>query len=304
MDTEEKAGMSGRMKDVAASQTGLVSASQAGSVSASQKGHVSAAQIKLAAGCILLVILVLLAILVPTFSPYSYSAQDADAANLGFSVAHWFGTDKFGRDLFTRVWYGARLSLSIGLGSALICGIIGTLLGSAAGYFGGILDQLVMRTADVVDAIPSLLYVILITLVLGSNAGSILLGICICGWIETARIVRGEVLRQKASEYCQASRLLGASSGRIIRHHILPNLTGPLIVNMTFFIPKAIFTEAFLSFVGVGIAAPAASLGTLISDGRLQMRLYPQQLLCPVLVLCLLLVALNLIGTGLEEKES
>lgn len=254
-------------------------------------------------GCVLFILLVLLAVLVPGLSPYSYSGQDAKAANLGISIEHWFGTDKFGRDLFTRVWYGAKLSLSIGLGSALFSGIIGTLLGSAAGYFGGIADQLVMRTADVVDAIPSLLYVILITLVLGSNGGSILIGICTCGWIETARIVRGETLRLKTSEFCQAARLFGASSWRVIRHHILPNITGPLIVNLTFFIPKAIFTETFLSFVGVGVAAPAASLGTLISEGRLQMRLYPWQLLCPVLVLCLLLVALNLIGTGLEEGQ-
>ena len=263
-----------------------------------------AEQKKFWTGCVLLVLVVLLAVFIPIVSPYSYSGQDAKAANLGVSMAHWFGTDKFGRDIFTRVWYGARLSLSIGLGSALLSGITGTFLGAAAGYFGGIIDQLVMRTADVVDAIPSLLYVILITLVLGSNAGSILLGICICGWIETARIVRGEVLRLKTSEYCQAARLLGASSGRIIRHHILPNAAGPLIVNLTYFIPKAIFTEAFLSFVGVGIAAPEASLGTLISEGRLQMRLYPWQMLFPVLILCLLLVALNLIGTGLEEGQT
>ena len=122
-----------------------------------------AEQKKFWTGCVLLVLVVLLAVFIPIVSPYSYSGQDAKAANLGVSMAHWFGTDKFGRDIFTRVWYGARLSLSIGLGSALLSGITGTLLGAAAGYFGGIIDQLVMRTADVVDAIPSLLYVILIT---------------------------------------------------------------------------------------------------------------------------------------------
>lgn len=255
-------------------------------------------------GCVLLFFVILMAVLVPIFSPYLYSEQNAAACNLGISISHWFGTDKFGRDLFTRAWYGARLSLTIGVGSALFSGIVGILSGSAAGYFGGVVDQIIMRTADVVDAIPSLLYVILITLVLGSNTGSILLGICISGWIETARIARTEILRLKTSEFCQAAQLFGASSGRIIGHHLLPNIAGPLIVNLTFFIPKAIFTEAFLSFVGVGIAAPAASLGTLISEGRLQMRLYPWQLLCPVLVLCLLLVALNLIGTGLEEGQA
>ena len=159
-----------------------------------------------------------------------------------------------------------------------------------------------MRAADVIDAIPSLLYVILITLVMGANVGSILLGICISGWIDLARIVRGEVQRLKTREFCTAARLAGAGAGRILLRHLLPNAAGPVIVNLTFMIPKAIFTEAFLSFVGVGISAPVASLGTLIQDARSQMQVYPSQMLFPILVLCILILSMNFIGAGLEQS--
>ncbi len=253
------------------------------------------------AGVVLLTVLTILAVLVPAFSPYSHTEQSVDIQNAASSLVHPFGTDKFGRDIFVRVWYGTRISLTVGIGSALICGIIGILFGSAAGYCGGKVDLLLMRTADVIDAIPSLLYVILIMLVMGANVGSILLGICISGWIDLARIVRGEIQRLKTREFCTAARLAGAGTGRILRYHLLPNAAGPIIVNLTFMIPKAIFTEAFLSFVGVGISAPAASLGTLIQDARSQMQVYPSQMLYPILVLCILIFSMNLIGAGLER---
>lgn len=252
-------------------------------------------------GVVLLTVLTILAVLVPAFSPYSHTEQSVDIQNAASSLVHPFGTDKFGRDIFVRVWYGTRISLTVGIGSALICGIIGILFGSAAGYCGGKVDLLLMRTADVIDAIPSLLYVILIMLVMGANVGSILLGICISGWIDLARIVRGEIQRLKTREFCTAARLAGAGTGRILRYHLLPNAAGPIIVNLTFMIPKAIFTEAFLSFVGVGISAPAASLGTLIQDARSQMQVYPSQMLYPILVLCILIFSMNLIGAGLER---
>lgn len=258
-------------------------------------------------GMVLFCTLTLFAVAVPQLSSQSYSEQNAELRNLGTSAAHLFGTDKFGRDIFVRVWYGTGISLLIGAGSACICGIIGILAGAAAGFAGGIVDLLVMRIADIIDAIPSLLYVILLTLTFGANVRSILLGICISGWIELARIVRGEVMRLKGQEFCAASRLAGAGNARILFRHLLPNAAGPVIVNLTFFIPKAIFTEAFLSFVGVGISAPAASLGTLIQEARSQMRVYPSQMIYPILVLCLLILSLNLIGNGLERhftKES
>lgn len=253
----------------------------------------------LTAGLFLLSVIVVLAVFVPLLSERSYSDQNEAVRNLGSSFQYWFGTDKFGRDIFVRVWYGARISLSVGIGSALICGVAGVLIGSLSGYAGGLWDMICMRAVDLIDAIPSLLYVILITLTFGANAGSILLGICISGWIETARIVRGEVLRLKQQDFCTASRLSGAGTGRILFRHLIPNIAGTIIVTLTFSVPKAIFTEAFLSFLGIGISAPAASLGTLISDARSQMRLYPYQILYPILILCLLILSLNLIGTGI-----
>lgn len=255
----------------------------------------------MAAGFLILGALILSAVFVPVFSPYTYFAQNSGLQNLRASATHLFGTDKFGRDLFVRVWYGTRISLTVGIGSALINGIVGILWGGAAGLSQGKVDMLLMRIADILDSIPSLLYVILIMLALGANVGSILLGICISGWVELARIVRGEVMRQKDRDFCTAARLAGASPLRILFCHLLPNASGPIIVNLTFMIPKAIFTEAFLSFVGVGIAAPAASLGTLISDARSQMQVYPSQMLFPTAVLCILIFALHLIGAGLEQ---
>lgn len=252
-------------------------------------------------GSILLGIVILLAIFVPLLSPYSYETQNVNIQNAASSFGHLFGTDKFGRDIFVRVWYGTRISLIVGVGSAAICGVAGVLYGSIAGYAGGRLDMLMMRLADIVDAIPSLLYVILIMLVMGANVGSILLGICISGWIELSRIVRGEIMRLKTREFCLASRMAGAKTGRIVRRHLLPNAAGPVIVNITFLIPKAIFTEAFLSFVGVGIAAPVASLGTLIQEARSQIQVYPSQMVYPIVVLCILILSVNLIGAGLER---
>ncbi len=272
------------------------------------KGHLGKHRIRLSgvnrlfwAGLVLLTILMLLAVLVPAFSPYSHTKQSVEIQNAASTLSHPFGTDKFGRDIFVRVWYGTRISLTVGMGSALICGMIGIVYGSIAGYWGGKMGLLMMRAADVIDAIPSLLYVILIMLVMGANVGSILFGICISGWIELARIVRGEVQRLKLREFSMAARLAGAGTGRILWRHLLPNAAGPIIVNLTFMIPKAIFTEAFLSFVGVGISAPDASLGTLIQDARSQMQVYPSQMLYPILVLCILIFSMNLVGAGLER---
>lgn len=252
-------------------------------------------------GVVMLIVLTALAVLVPALSPYSNTGQNADLQNAASSISHPFGTDKFGRDIFVRVWYGTRISLTVGIGSALICGVTGLLYGSAAGYLGGRADMLFMRLADIIDAIPSLLYVILIMLVMGANVGSILLGICISGWIDLSRIVRGEVKRLKTRQFVTAARLSGAGTVRLLGRHMLPNAAGPIIVNLTFMIPKAIFTEAFLSFVGVGISAPVASLGTLIQDARSEMQVYPLQMMYPILILCILIFSLNLIGAGLER---
>lgn len=256
----------------------------------------------LASGMLLLAVIALLAILIPALSPYSAAAQNAELRNASSSLSHLFGTDKFGRDIFVRVFAGTRISIAVGIGSALICGVAGILYGCAAGYAGGKADMLLMRAADVIDAIPSLLYVILIMLVMGASIGSMLLGICIGGWVGLARVVRGEIMRLKSEDFCTAARLIGAGRGRLLFVHLLPNAAGPIIVNVTLLIPKAMFTEAFLSFVGVGIMAPAASLGTLIQEARSQIQVAPSQMLYPILVLCILILSVNLTGAGLEKS--
>ncbi len=254
------------------------------------------------AGCIILGVWILLSVLVPLFWPWSYSEQNAELQNQAVSLPHLFGTDKFGRDIFARVWYGAGISLLIGIVSSLINGCVGVLYGAVAGYAGKYVDMVMMRIADIIASIPSMLYVILITLVTGAGAGSIILGLCVAGWIDMSRIVRGEIMRLKETDFAAAARMEGLPPLRILWRHLLPNAAGPILVNLIFLIPQAIFTEAFLSFLGVGLAAPAASLGMIIQEARSQMLLYPNQMVCPLIVLCVMLLALNTVGTAIERQ--
>lgn len=251
---------------------------------------------------IILGVWVLLAVLVPLFWPFSYSEQNGDIRNQAFSLTYWFGTDRFGRDLFARVWYGAGISLLVGISSALINGILGILVGAFSGWLGGAADMVLMRIGDIISSIPSMIYVILIMLAAGSGPGSIILGLCVAGWVDMARIVRGEILRLKETDYACAAKMEGLSSMRILFCHLLPNAAGLILVNLIFLIPQAIFTESFLSFLGVGIAAPAASLGTIIQEARSQMVLYPWQMACPLVVLCVMLLCLNAVGSVLENQ--
>ena len=253
-------------------------------------------------GCIILGIWIVLAVAVPLLGPWSFSEQNAAIRNQTSSLMHWFGTDRFGRDLFARVWYGAGISLAVGIISTVINGIIGVFYGAVSGYAGKYTDMALMRIADIISAIPSMLYVILITLVMGAGIGSMILGLCVAGWIGMARIVRGEIVRLKETEYAYAARMEGIKPLRILLFHLLPNTAGTIVVNMIFLVPQAIFTEAFLSFLGVGIAAPAASLGTIIQEARSQMMLYPYQMIYPLLVLCIMLLALNMVGNAVEQR--
>lgn len=254
------------------------------------------------AGCMILGIWILFAVLVPVFWPWSYSEQNAEIQNQAMSMTHLFGTDKFGRDIFARVWYGAGISLLIGIASALINECVGVLYGAAAGYAGKHADMVMMRIADIISSIPSMLYVILITLAAGAGAGSMILGLCVAGWIDMARIVRGEIQRLKETDFAAAARMEGIPRIRILWRHLLPNAAGPILVNLIFLIPQAIFTEAFLSFLGVGLEPPAASLGTIIQEARSQMLVYPNQMVCPLVVLCVMLLALNAVGTAVEGQ--
>ena len=251
-------------------------------------------------GLILLAVLLCAAIFGPMLSPYPYDGMDAMSRNQPSSAAHWFGTDQMGRDIFTRVLYGARVSLLVGFASTALNLLIGVLYGSIAGYVGGRVDMVMMRIVDVIYAVPAMIYMILLMLIFGSNIYSVMLGICVNGWINMARIVRSQVMSLKEQEFSVAAFVIGASRKRILFRHLLLNSLGPIIVTVTLMIPQAIFTEAFLSFIGIGISAPMASLGTLAQDAKMLMNVYPMQMVWPVLVICIVIFSLNFIGEGLE----
>ena len=251
-------------------------------------------------GLIVLLFIVLLAVLGPLFSPYPYDGMGTEV-NCGPSAAHWFGTDALGRDLFTRVLYGIRISLFVGFVSTLINCAIGVLYGGVAGYVGGRADAVMMRFVDVLYAVPSLLYIILLMMIFGANVGSIMLGMCISGWVGIARLMRTQVISLKGREYVLAAYTEGAGPARILFKHMFSNAMSPILVQATLAIPQAIFQEAFLSFIGMGISAPQASLGTLAQDARMYMAIYPHQMVCPIVMICIIIFALNFISEGLSE---
>jgi oligopeptide transport system permease protein len=252
-------------------------------------------------GLIILCIVVLMAILGPVFSPYSYEEQNMALRNAGPSAQHFFGIDKMGRDIFVRILYGARISLGVGAVAAFVNLIIGTLYGGIAGYVGGKVDMIMMRVVDIIYSVPSMLYIVLIMLWLGAGVGSIILGISITCWIGMARIVRAEVKSLREQEFTMAAFVLGASSKRILIKHLLVNAMGPIIVNITLQVPQAIFTEAWLSFLGVGISAPKASWGTLCEAARELILVYPMQTVYPLVAICLTIISFNFVGEGLER---
>ncbi|MHC1760682.1 MAG: ABC transporter permease [Negativicutes bacterium] len=253
------------------------------------------------AGLGIILLISLLAIFGPLLSPYSYSDQSLSEANQPPSAAHWFGTDNLGRDLATRVCYGARISLSIGIVASLINLGIGVLYGGISGYFGGRIDSVMMRIVDILYGIPLLLYVILLMVVLKPGLLNVFLALGLVYWLRMARIVRAQVLGLKELEYILAARVLGASHQRLILGHLLPNSLGPIIITLTLSIPEAIFTEAFLSFIGLGVSAPMASWGVLASEGVVTLRSYPFQLLSPAIAISLTMLGFNFLGDGLRD---
>ncbi|MHB1044324.1 MAG: ABC transporter permease, partial [Eubacteriales bacterium] len=206
-----------------------------------------------------------------------------------------------GRDLFTRVWCGARISLLIGLVTSIICMLIGVVYGSISGYAGGRVDEIMMRLVEVLYSIPFLLYVILLMVLFEPGLKTIFLALGLVYWLSMARLVRGQVLALKEQEYVLAARLLGAGACRILTRHLIPNTMGPIIVSMTLLVPEAIFTEAFLSFLGLGVSAPMASWGVLASEGIRGLRNYPWQLFFPAFFISLTMLAFNFAGEGLRE---
>ena len=255
-------------------------------------------------GTLLLTFIIVLAIIGPWISGYTYFDIDLPNKNQAPSWVHWFGTDDLGRDIFMRIWYGARISLLVGILAALIDMFIGVLWGGTAALAGGIIEELMMRAADVLYAIPYMLVVILSAVFLGTGFVSILVSMTIMGWITMARIVRGQVAKLKHEEFVLASKALGASFSWILFRHLIPNAIGPIIVTLTLTIPSAIFTEAFLSFLGLGIQAPMASWGTMANDGLPALSYYPWRLFFPACFISLTIFAFNLIGDGLRDMFS
>ena len=246
-------------------------------------------------GFIIIFFMILLAVFGPIISPYTYEQQDYEAIYQSPNAQHWLGTDMFGRDQFTRISYGARISLTIGFVAALVNMVIGSLYGA------GKVDMIMMRIVDIFAAIPSLLYIILIMMFLGSNLKSILLALCLTYWFSTARQTRAQILTIRNQDFALAAKVAGETDFQILLRHLIPNSIGPIIVTVTFLVPAAIFEEAFLSFIGIGIAVPVASWGTLANDGMKVMGLYPYLMFYPALAISLTMFALNFIGDGLRD---
>jgi oligopeptide transport system permease protein len=259
---------------------------------------------------VFIILLILLAIFGPYLSPHNYSDQNFERRNEGPSSEHWFGTDTLGRDQFIRVVHGARISMAVGIVAAITTFFIGIIYGGISGYAGGRVDNIMMRIVDIMYSIPFLLWVIMLMVLFreifpatGGGAGlySIFLALGIVFWLPMARIVRGQILTLKEQEFALAAQTIGASRSKILFRHLIPNAMGPIIVTATLSIPEAIFTEAFLSFIGLGVSAPRASWGMLSSDALTSLRSYPHLLLFPALAICLTLLAFNFLGDGLRD---
>jgi oligopeptide transport system permease protein len=253
--------------------------------------------------CALFIIglILLTAIVGPLFSKYSYSDQSLLSSNQPPTAHHWLGTDNLGRDLWIRILYGARVSLTVGFFASIISLTIGVIYGGISGYYGGKVDGYMMRIVDILYAIPLLLWVILFMVILKPGLQNVLIAIGAVYWLSMARVVRGQVLSMKEQDYVLAARAIGASKTRIILRHLIPNTIGPILVTVTFNIPEAIFTEAFLSFIGLGVGAPMASWGVLASDALNAFRSFPYQLFFPSAAICLTMLAFNFFGDGLRD---
>ena len=246
-------------------------------------------------------LLIIMVIVGPHIRGYDYINMNVTEKNLGASSKYWFGTDSLGRDLFSRVWVGARASIIIALVATALKLVVGTLYGAAMAHFGGWVDELLMRIIEVINSLPNLLVTILIMMILGNNLFALLVALSITAWCNTARQTRGLIKQLKESEYVYAAEVLGASPMRIIIKHYVPNMISILLLDASTAIPNFIFTEAGLSFLGIGLTAPEISLGVLISQGQQNMDFYPSQLVYPCVVLCVIVMAFNLLGDGLRD---
>ena len=253
----------------------------------------------------LLIVMIFFAIFGPYLNEYDYREMNPEFQfRFGMEAVkskYYFGTDEFGRDVFTRMWQGGRISLSIALVVVILEGIIGTIYGGVAGYFGGKIDFIMMRIVEIFMAVPSMIYIILLMVVLGPGIHTIIIAMGFTRWMIMAMIVRGEVLKLKEQEYVMASLVLGGSPFWIILKHLIPNAMGQIIVRLTMDIPTAIFTEAFLSFIGIGVPAPMASWGSLANDGYNLLARGPHLFVIPALFISLTTLSFNVVGDGLRD---
>ncbi len=287
-------------------------------------------------GLVLIVLISVLAVVGPNMNEYTYSGQELSQKNLApriialekfgifdgsekmstttgtktvnnytdkglTDVEYWFGSDNFGRDIWTRTWSGARVSLIIAVAAAIIDMVIGMSYGLISGYFGGKVDMVMQRFLEIANGIPRLVIVTLLLLVLQPGMLTIIFALMLTEWVGMSRIARAEMLKLKEQEFVLASRTLGAGNFFIIFKEVLPNIIGPIITQVMFSIPTAIFTEAFLSFVGLGIPVPQCSLGSLISEGFNSFTTHPYQIIPPIVVMALLMLSFNLVADGLRE---
>lgn len=254
------------------------------------------------AGTAILLLLTAAALFAPVVAPYDPLGQNLDQDLIPRSSEHWLGTDKLGRDILSRIIYGGRISLLVGITTVALSLAIGIVIGSLSGYFGGWIDQMLMRLVDILMAFPGILLAIAFTAVLGPGLDHVILALCLIGWTSYARLVRGEILSLRERDFIQAARSLGCRPKRIILRHLLPNLLPPLLIQSTFGLAAAIVAEGSLSFLGLGVEPPTPSWGAMLNDGRQFLLVAPHLTTYPGLGLMISVLALNLIGDALQDR--
>jgi len=251
---------------------------------------------------VLLGLMVLMTIIGPMIGKFEYQATNNDMLNMKPNSTYWFGTDSLGRDLFSRIWVGGRISITIGIVGAIVDTVVGTIYGGIAGYLGGIADDIMMRILEILISIPYLVLVILIRVLMDQGGMTpLIIAMTITGWCYMARLVRGQLLQIKEQEYVLAAKALGANASRVIAKHLVPNTLGVMIVAITFDIPGFIFAEAFLSFLGIGVQSPMTSWGALAAAGQQNLMFYAYQLIFPAVAISLTMLSFNLLGDGLRD---